>query len=188
MTIMLAALPGDMLGALKGKINLASRLRQYDIRAALTEDRIAVNQILVGNYHTIVDEFYSYLKQLPETAKILRGKNLPLLKEYQKSYWTSLFSSTLDDDFVNRSIIVGFTHFSIGLPPHLYIAGYTFFLNQLTDALLSNAAPERVGRLIKEAQGVIHCDMSISLTAYFYQGLQVMVDNRQGRGSPGQTR
>ena len=116
----------------------------------------------------IVEKFYAHIRQFPEISQIFTGKaQIDALKKRQKQHWIKLFSCRFDDSYVNSAIRIGKIHFTQGVAPSLYIAGYNYFHCELIAAVAKRQSnPRELSEVLTSICRVISLDMDLSLSVY----------------------
>lgn len=78
-----------------------------------------------------------------------------------------LFSGEFGDDYAASAMAVGRAHLRAGVPPHLYIAGYSFFQCELQTLAHKHFASELAFPSISAAiVRYIALDMDLALSVY----------------------
>lgn len=160
--------------ALAKRIDLDARLARFEIDETTKANLRLFAPILLGSIDRIVANFYAYLDRFPETRGLLKGHNVPILREKQKRHWLGLLSGEFGGDYINRSLNIGLAHFNARVPPHVYIAAYNFFINELMKihgGSNQGFDSRSIGISVNKA---VMFDMSIVLNAY-------MLDSFSGR-------
>ena len=119
----------------------------------------------------IIEDFYAHMQRFPEGRKAFRdtGK-IHALKSYQRDHWLRLFSAQLDQDYLKESIRIGTAHLKGRVPPHLYIAGYNFFLAALLKRVSTRYQNDPQLPVMCEAiTKVAGLDMDLAMSVYLQQ-------------------
>jgi hypothetical protein len=148
------------------RLNLQARLSRFEIDDTTIHNLRLFSPVLQSHLERIVIHFYEYLDRFPEARAILKDHDIERLREKQKRHWLQLLSGDFGGSYINGTLMVGLAHFTARVPPHIYIASYSFFLNEL-HRLCESARPGHDFHAINASiSKVIMFDMSISLNAY----------------------
>jgi len=117
---------------------------------------------------TIIEEFYAYVSSHPLSIDKFTGIELSSLKAAQKNHWLNLFSGSFDDDYTKKSQLIGEIHEKIGITPVLYIGGYTFVLNKITNYVIGKygSETEKCQSLVRAVNAAILMDIELAMTSY----------------------
>lgn len=116
----------------------------------------------------IIEDFYAHMQRFPEGRKIFADANrVRHLKQHQRSHWTRLFNAELDAEYVAESIRIGKAHHRHRVPPHLYMAGYSFFLSALLKRLSTRFQNDPQLPLMCEAiTKIVGLDTDLAMSVY----------------------
>lgn len=155
-----------------GKMNSDEMLRHriallaIDQKAVDVLHRIApfVESCLAG----IIEDFYAHMQKFPEGRKVFADpERVRRLKRHQASHWIRLFNAELDDDYLQESVRIGKAHHRGRVPPHLYLAGYTFFLAALIKRLSTRYQNDPQLPVMCEAvTKIVGLDTDLALSVY----------------------
>ncbi len=131
--------------------------------------------VLETNLPTLLDKFYDYMVQFPQTARFFRNPaHMEHAKSKQKLHWLRLFSGELDDAYAKSVTEIGCAHSRIGLEPRWYIAGYAFVMGEIMDmavatwpkSLWRRGGSTGLGKLLSVLSRVILLDIDLALSTY----------------------
>lgn len=116
----------------------------------------------------IIEDFYAHMQRFPEGRKIFSdAKRVHGLKQHQRSHWIRLFNAELDADYVAESVRIGMAHHRHRVPPHLYMAGYSFFLSALLKRLATRFQSDPQLPLMCEAvTKIVGLDTDLAMSVY----------------------
>lgn len=149
-------------------ITFEQRLSYYQIgesrRAVLKE----FQPQLMKKVPKILNDFYNFITVHPVSKDKFSGMALEGVKRLQLEHWQTLFAGNFDEEYAQRSIEIGQIHERIGITPFLYMGGYTFILNQLTDFVIESCGGNRkkCQTLIRALNAAVMMDMELALTSY----------------------
>jgi hypothetical protein len=157
---------------LAAKIDLEERLIRFGISGDTRENLRLFKPTLLANIGNVTNRFYDNLNNFLETSTLLNKRNISMLKAKQMRYWIRLLSSHRGKDYVEESIMVGIVHYNARIPPHIYIASYSFFLSELF-RVSGKANPGYDFQAIAiSVSKMIMFDMSLVLNAYWMESLR----------------
>jgi len=122
--------------------------------------------ILTKDIDKYATRFYEFIRYFPELRAILADHDIAKLRLAQTSYWARLFKCQFDLAYVRSSVLIGVVHRRIGLPPSLYLAGYSFFQNELYRTVGTALKPLDFVALSISINKVIALDVAIALHAF----------------------
>lgn len=99
---------------------------------------------------TILDEFYTTLRQYPQTARLINSQAMEeRLKMAQRDHWETLFQARFDTDYIQRVTRIGQAHHRIDLQMNWFIGAYHFVLKRLVTEVCHQESgnPETATRL-----------------------------------------
>lgn len=95
----------------------------------------------------------------------IRPDMIDRLQAKQLAYWSALFDSRFDAEYMRQASIVGLRHKEFGVTPQWYVAGYTkvkWAFSRRLDEVAAPAAPELRHTLEKYTA----IDMGLALSSY----------------------
>lgn len=111
----------------------------------------------------LIDEFYEHLfaAGLEDT---FRGKNIPVIKKAQHSYWRSLFLGEFDTVYQAHVDKIGSKHRAAGVGLTEYIGAYAWFSERFFQIIgrYSPPKPHRRYALLVATNKLIYLDMMIA--------------------------
>ena len=150
-----------------GTVDLNSLLLRFQIDDATKRNLEIFSPLMGKKLDKIATRFYEYVGNFPEMRAILSKHDKQRLRRAQTSYWTRLFAGRFDSAYLNSSVLVGLTHFKIGLPAYLYLAGYSFFQNEIYRIGAAELKPLEFAALAITINKVVALDIAIALHAYY---------------------
>ena len=118
----------------------------------------------------VIEDLYRWFFQFDDVKAYFPDENTVLrVKKLQKQYFLSLTRGDYGIDFLNQRLQVGRVHRRIGLPPHLYMGAYSFYMQSMLPRVLAGFEYDRAKRaqattaLVK----LIALDQAVVLGAYF---------------------
>jgi uncharacterized membrane protein (DUF373 family) len=92
----------------------------------------------------IVDDFYQFLLEMPDTAKFLQDpERLARLKGLHRSWLLKLFEGPFNESYFQRLQRIGLAHVRIGLSAHFVYVAMNFLRGRLKEILLEVEPAER---------------------------------------------
>jgi methyl-accepting chemotaxis protein len=147
----------------RDKNDLASQLSGLGARNL--EALGAVRPLLEKNFDAILLRFYASVEQHPELARILADSvGAGHLRQAQKGHWMELLKGRIDQEFRERSYRIGAAHVRVGLVPKLYIAGYSYLLEEFLHCVLGEGSTAATVASALTRAALI--DMAEALSAY----------------------
>lgn len=120
------------------------------------------------NSQAMVEEFYSYLLKIPETAVFLRDpKDLARLKRTHSEWFLSLFSGRYDNEYMLTLQAIGQAHVRIKVSAHYVNAAMNVvrrFLIEMLQASFPDIAVRRKYRIAVEK--ILDINLDIMSTSY----------------------
>lgn len=148
--------------------DLTKRLALFGIteetRTNVEMFRLVMNDHLEG----IIYRFYRHIMSFPEGKRLIGSEDrVPVLAEKQREHWRKLFSCRFDTEYAESAQFIGMVHLRAGVAPYLYIAGYNFFLCELTKLAASHYAGSMViSGVLSSITRIISLDMDLALSVY----------------------
>ena len=149
-------------------MSIAKRLTLLQITEDTKANVVLIRPAVIAKIDTVSDGFYRFLGRFEEARAIIHNQEMVgRLKKHQHQHWLRLFSCHFDEKFVESAQHVGRAHLRAGAAPYIYIAGYNFFLNELTKIAVENFS----GRLelpgvLGAVQKLVMLDMEIAISVY----------------------
>ena len=116
----------------------------------------------------MVEEWYAWLKTMPEFDQFFSDEEtLSRVRGMQRTYWEVFMDAVVDDDYVDRRLLVGEAHARIGLPLNTYFAGMSRFLTLFEKvAAKTDMEPEDRFATTSAISKLIHVDTAIVVDTY----------------------
>jgi rsbT co-antagonist protein RsbR len=84
----------------------------------------AAGEILIPNLGAFIDEWYVWLKEMPEFNQFFPDvESLPRIKKLQLENWDGFFKANIDEAYLEHRRHIGRVHARIDLPNDIYFAG-----------------------------------------------------------------
>jgi methyl-accepting chemotaxis protein len=141
-------------------------------REALRELKPLIAKVLPG----ILDRFYKHLGSHPQLAKLFATPaSIQHAKQAQFAHWSAIATAKFDDAYVQSVTRIGRTHSRLGLEPRWYIAGYSFVVTGLLQAIetemadgwfASTALREKKALMQAAITRASMLDMDLSISVY----------------------
>lgn len=114
----------------------------------------------------VVDKLYDRIQAQPHLLQIIQQHStLERLKHTQREYFMSLTSGKIDDEYVQKRLIVGHAHSRIGLTTNWYLGTYMVYLDIAT-AALSQALPGDWIPVVNSLSKMFNYDSQLVTEAY----------------------
>ena len=133
------------------------------------------------NCESMVEEFYSYLLKIPETAKFLRDpKDMQRLRKTHSDWFLSLFSGRYDNNYMLTLQSIGQAHVRIRVSAHYVNAAMNVVRRFLIELLQSRFPDIDVRRKYRIAvEKILDINLDIMSTSYQEEELRkVFVSHR----------
>lgn len=115
----------------------------------------------------IVNDFYNYFLQLPDTAKYLQGEGqLTRLQPLHRGWLLALFQGTYDDRYYLRLKRIGNAHVRIGLSAHFVYVGMNFIRLELNKIIESEMEPKMRSTAMLAVEKVLDLNLDIIARTY----------------------
>ena len=125
---------------------------------------------LAQRIDSILDEFYAYLRSVPQVAGLLSNPTVVRhARDAQKNHWLrNVFTGTFDDGYMAQVLRIGQSHQRIGLEPRWYTGAYCYTLNRLIDvaAQVYRKKPERLAQVLQAINKAVFLDMDLATSVY----------------------
>lgn len=92
------------------------------------------------------------------------------VKAAQRRHWVEfLFAGRWNDEYSQNCRRIGSAHAKYKISPRHYLAGYSFFLDELTERIITHyrRKPKLAVRAMKAAHAALFLDLTMSLEVYF---------------------
>jgi len=115
----------------------------------------------------IVNDFYNYFLQFPDTAKYLQEEpQLTRLQTMHRVWLLALFQGTYDDRYYQRLQRIGNAHVRIGLSAHFVYVGMNFIRLQLNKIIESEVEPKMWFVTMLAVEKVLDLNLDIIARTY----------------------
>lgn len=160
----------DILG-LADKIDLEQRLQRFGITPMRRDNLRLVQPVLNQHLFGIAARFYDYIHRFAEARRILAQHDTDALRRKQGDHWEAVFACRFDRDYLVNALGVGHAHFRAKVPPHLYMAGYNFFMSDLLRLVAVEYKGSDMAAATSSISRVVMLDMSLALNAFMIDSL-----------------
>ncbi|EKV32202.1 methyl-accepting chemotaxis receptor/sensory transducer [Caenispirillum salinarum AK4] len=134
-------------------------------------DLALARPVLTAHVDEVIDAFYAFILATPGMAEPFRNhKTLDHVKAAQRRHWIDLlFAGRWTAEYEANCRRIGGAHAKYGIPPRLYLAGYSFFLDALTEHVITfyKRKPRLAVRAMKAVHAALFLDLTMSLEVYF---------------------
>lgn len=164
--------PEIQIQQLARKIDLPARFLRFGITDMTRQNLVAVQSILRDHLNGLSTRFYEFLRRFPETERIFQYHDRDALREHLHRHWVRVLQGIYDEEYVVSALRIGYVHYRVHVPPHMYMAGYNYFLSSLLQAVTTDYRGSDFAAATASVSKVILFDMSITLTAFMVSALQ----------------
>ncbi len=134
---------------------LQSRLAFLGIDAATRAQLRALKPLLEASMPAVLERFYAQVRRHPHLARFFSGETqMRTASDKQLRHWMVILSGELDDKYMAAVTAAGQVHSRIGLTPPLYVATYTFLLDEMVKVIAADAVPRGRFGSRRKAQGL----------------------------------
>lgn len=156
---------------------LAHRRSYFKIFDEDLERLAAARPWAESHMNQIVDGFYDLIMEHPESAAYMQDPaRVRRLKRLQASYFLDLFSGTLDLEYVQDRLRVGFAHERIGLPLKWYMGSYSRYLLLVLHGLLDDMDDaNQAARTYESLQKIVFFDATLAIDTYMAKQMDALV-------------
>jgi len=138
----------------------------------------------------IVEEFYANFLQFEPMNAIFRatGVSVESLKATQRQYILELFRGPYDDDYFERRLRIGTTHYRVGLSPRWYLGAYSTLAQSFYTHIYRRYwfRPLRLLRYLLAVKKILSLDQALAIETYIHalagkitQGLDAIRETAQ---------
>lgn len=153
------------------KIDLSARCVRFGITDLTRQNLSVALPILIEHLNGLSSRFYEFLRHFPEVDRIFRSHDREMLRERLQRHWVRVLQGAYDEDYLLSSLMTGYAHYRAHVPPHMYMAGYNYFLSSFLQVLASEYYGNEFAAATGTVSKVIMFDMSNSLTAFMVSAL-----------------
>ncbi|WP_170270318.1 globin-coupled sensor protein [Heliorestis acidaminivorans] len=123
--------------------------------------------ILEPRIDEVANNFYKQLLALPELRKFIEeNSTLEKLQGTFKRYLMSLFTTTVDDKYIQYRTHIGHVHNRVKLPPYWYTAAYQALFNSIYPILEQVRDRRKAMEMITALQRLTNLDQQTVMSAY----------------------
>lgn len=138
----------------------------------VTRDDLRLAAVVIGQHiDAVIPRFYDFVRATPGMRERFPSEDMILRAgRAQKIHWMeNLFSGRWDDSYTAAVRRIGQAHIVHDIRPTVYMAGYAFFMDAVTDILVTHyrKKPEVLARLLKAVNKAIMLDLNSVLSLYF---------------------
>ncbi|MGC8555120.1 MAG: HD domain-containing phosphohydrolase [Candidatus Acidulodesulfobacterium sp.] len=126
----------------------------------------------------IASDFYDYLLNIEETAKIINSRPdlLEQLKLTQSHYIKQLFGLTYDENYFINRVVVGFAHYVYKISPSVYIGSYGYYNTIITDAVIKCCREKGIDSeesisILNSVQKILSIDITLAIESYYQKSI-----------------
>lgn len=143
-----------------------------------TEDDAALlrslQPVAEANMDRMADEFYDYLLGIPETATYIKDERFLLkLKKTHRDWFSSLFTGTYDNQYLNTLQRIGTAHVRVGLNAHFVNVAMNVVRHFVVEMLQENFPSHEERRRLRAAcEKIIDINLDIMSASYQQEELK----------------
>jgi len=134
------------------------------------ENLKALHPLLAPAIEGILDEFYQFMRERPETRELLpSGEVMARARLAQKEHWLQLLSGEeLGEAHCARAMQIGRTHERIGLGLSAYLGGYCIVLNRFAELIAAHYPGDAAaaGDKIQSLHKAVFLDIDFVIESY----------------------
>ncbi|WP_114572103.1 globin-coupled sensor protein [Exiguobacterium flavidum] len=157
--------------AIKTRLDLTGSEKEQADMIDLTEEDlahlVAIWPDIAGHMPQAAEAFYAAISKSRETAQIIRqhGDTKSLTQTLARHVET-MFSGTIDSNYVAGRQRVAMSHVRIGLPSHLYLAGFQALEAVLRDAVFNVQSGVSLQQTLTALRKVMNFEAQLVLDRY----------------------
>lgn len=128
-----------------------------------------VDPLIEENIDPMMDDMYAHFLSFAETRRFFEVEgSLERAQSAQKRYFLRICKGNYDADYVAERLVVGNTHYRIGLDPTWYIGAYNRVMTWLRQLVWERYKhePEKYLRILSALNRLIFFDMGLAIEAY----------------------
>lgn len=134
-------------------------------------DLALASPVVEAHVDEVIEAFYSFVLATPGMGEVFRNHTtLDHVKAAQRRHWVEfLFAGRWNDEYSQNCRRIGSAHAKYKISPRHYLAGYSFFLDELTERIITHyrRKPKLAVRAMKAAHAALFLDLTMSLEVYF---------------------
>jgi signal transduction histidine kinase len=130
---------------------------------------LEVDPLLTANIDPMIDDMYAHFLSFPETRAFFPDEaTLKRAQSAQKQYFLRLTKGNYDSNYVTERLIVGATHYRIGLDPTWYLGAYNRVMTWLRQLVAEQYKDdqEKFLRVISALTRLVFFDMGLAIESY----------------------
>lgn len=163
--------PEIQIQVLASKIDLPARFVRFGITELTRQNLRSVKPILNEHLNGLSARFYEYIRRFPEADRIFRNHDSEIIRQHLQRHWVRVLDGEYGDDYLRSALMIGYVHYRAHVPPHMYMAGYNYFLSSFLQAIATDYKGNDFAAAAGTVSKVILFDMSISLTSFMVSAL-----------------
>ncbi|HEY9790202.1 MAG TPA: protoglobin domain-containing protein [Candidatus Obscuribacterales bacterium] len=128
-----------------------------------------VDPLVRENVDPMIDDMYAHFLSFPQTRAFFPNDDtLKRAQTAQKQYFLRLTQGNYDVDYVSQRLVVGNTHYRIGLDPTWYLGAYNRVMTWLRQLVFEKYKhdPEKFLKIISALTRLIFFDMGLAIESY----------------------
>jgi len=140
-----------------------------------------LDQLVARNVDGLLDFLYDHFLAHDDTASFFPNEEiLNRAKAGQRQYFLKLTCGKYDREYVNNRLIVGKTHYRIGLDTRWYLGAYYRALKYLRTLIVEEFKddPELSNRLVDSLTKLIFFDMGLAIDTYNAAKIQAIREHK----------
>lgn len=154
------------------KIDLPSRFLRFGITDLTRQNLTSIQPILQAHLNGLSARFYDFLRRFPEAERIFQRHDSEIIRQHLQRHWVRVLQGVYDEEYVISALTIGYAHYKAHVSPHMYMAGYNYFLASFLEVISSDYRGRDFAAATGSISKVILFDMSITLTAFMVSALQ----------------
>jgi PAS domain S-box-containing protein len=130
---------------------------------------LEVDPLLTANIDPMIDDMYAHFLSFPETQQFFPDDaTLKRAQTAQKAYFLRLTKGNYDSNYVTERLIVGATHYRIGLDPTWYLGAYNRVMTWLRQLVAKQYRddPDKFLKVISALTRLVFFDMGLAIESY----------------------
>jgi len=134
----------------------------------------SLQPVAEANMDRMADEFYDYLLGIPETATYIKDERFLLkLKKTHRDWFSSLFTGTYDNQYLNTLQRIGTAHVRVGLNAHFVNVAMNVVRHFVVEMLQENFPGHEERRRLRAAcEKIIDINLDIMSASYQQEELK----------------
>ncbi|MFK2824469.1 globin-coupled sensor protein [Bacillus sp. B190/17] len=135
-----------------------------------------VQPIVASNMSKLVEQFYEEILQVKRLKEIiLQHSTIERLQQKLSAHLLEMFSGKIDQDYLDRRLRVGRTHYRIGLNPSWYMGAFQNLQSTLFSIIYSEVTDkDEVRAILSVINKMLSFEQQLVLEAYERETLQML--------------